>query len=370
MDSYDLRGVLTAGLIKEDVLDRVIDASPTDMPLLSAISSSKVENSNFSWTLDRLQAPSTGGQVIDGSGGRADTSVLGYRAWNVAEIRVKNLQVSTRADAVGTIGWMRSMIYQLQQRGLELKRDVNATFLSANAGVVGTGSAAPVTCGLANWVTPFRLVPGSAGGAWSQACNSWVSAGSVASAGAGLNALTSTTPPFPATRTFATAVPANLSEQDIRTVANTLYVSGYNPTKLHSTPTVISLVSAYMFTSSARIATMINSGGDGSGARTAVGATNEFLTDFGTTLSFVADRAMNTTYTGGGAGTLPCQTAYIYDPKAMDIAVVSPLKSVELQTNGLFTQQELQWDLGLRVLDPHGVGAVFDIYDQVPMVAA
>ena len=389
-DSYDLRAVLTGGLIKEDVLNRVIDSSPADTPWLSSVGSSAISNSLFSWTLDRLLAPVASGQVVDGDGALVDGSRTGLRIWNNSEIRTKAVIVSTRAEAVGTIGFMRSLVYQIQQRGKEMKRNVEATALSNNPASLGNETTAGTSAGLVAALTNGVLTPGvgttgGAGGTWTAnsatfAAGNVISAGSTPSAGGG-SAVTiggysnltvsgaTNTVPVALARTAATTVAAALSEADIRGVANQLYVNGANPTILMCRPEVISRLSAYMFTSSARIATIVNQGGDNSGARTAVGSTNEFLTDFGITLSFVANRQQLVSYTAGGAGTTPCDTLFIYDPKSMELAVLSPMKSIEQPVTGLQYSQQLQWDYGFRHLDPHGFGGVVDILSTAAVTA-
>ena len=134
-------------------------------------------------------------------------------------------------------------------------------------------------------------------------------------------------------------------------------------------PEVISRLSAYMFTSSARIATMINQGGDSSGARTAVGSTNEFLMDFGQTLRFVANRMQQVSYAATGTGSGNCDTLFIYDPASMEFANLTAMRAVEQPVTGLQYSQQLQWDYGIRHLDPHGFGGVVDILRTAAVTA-
>ena len=367
-DAFDLRAITTGGQINEAVLQRIMDASPIDTPFMSSIGKSSVDNSQFSWTLDRLLAPITSGQVIDGAAAGANAAKSGIRIWGATEIRQADVIVSTRAQAVNTIGFAKSLVYQIQQRGKEMKRNVEATLLSNNPGAAGTSSAAGTSPGLVASLTPFTLVPGAPGSAatWATANSNVISAGSVASTGGGYQGATGT-PPLPVSRVFTTTVAAGIAEIDIRTVAAQLYVNGYDPSKLMARPAVIATISAYMFTSSARIATQLTD--QGAKARKAIGATNEFLMDFGTTLTFVANRQQQVSYIGGGAGTTPCDTAFIYDPSACDMVELTPMRSIEQPITGLQYMQELQWDYGLRLLDPHGVGAVVDVLATAAMTA-
>jgi hypothetical protein len=390
-DAFDLKSILAGGLIAEDVLNRVIDSSPVDTPFMSSIGSSSVSNNLFSWTLDRLLAPITGGQIVDGDSTNVDGSRTGTRIWNTSEIRTKSIIVSTRAEAVNTIGFMRSLVYQIQQRGKEMKRNVEATILSNNPGVLGTDIAAGTTAGLVAALTAGVYQPGTGTsftqGTWTPFTTPYAT-GSVISAASSANSLgggsatniggysNTTVPiggsqPMALARTAVNTAPSALAEADIRAVANQLYVNGANPTMLMSVPEIISRLSAYMFTSSARIATLINSGSDSSGARTAVGSTNEFLTDFGVTLRFSANRQqLTTSYTSTGttAGAIN-STLFIYDPSSIEMGILSPMKSVEQPVTGLQYSQQLQWDYGVRHLDPHGFGGVVDILSTAAVTA-
>jgi hypothetical protein len=356
---------------------------------MSSIGSSSVSNNQFSWTLDRLLAPVTTGQVIDGDSTLTDGSRTGKRVWNCSEIRTSAIIVSTRAEAVGTIGFMRTLVYQIQQRGKELKRNVEATVLSNNPGVLGTEAAAGTTAGLVAALTNGVLVPGvgttgGTGGTWTAnsatfAAGNVISAASSNPSAGGGSAVTiggysnTTVPsgsqPMALSRTAVNTVQAGLSEADIRGVANQLYVNGANPNKLMGRPEVIARLSAYMFTSSARIATLVNQGSDSSGARTGVGSVNEFLTDFGITLTFIPNRQQLVSYAATGTGSGSCDTLFIYDPSCIEMAILSPMKSVEQPVTGLQYSQQLQWDYGVRHLDPHGFGGVVDILSTAAVTA-
>lgn len=372
LDGVDLRNVNLGGMIKEEVLDRIIDASPTDTPFLTRIGSGTTGNDEYTWPIERLEDPVIDQQRVDGSGGRNDESKVGARIKNVSEIRTKTIEVSTRANAVNTIGFARALVRQLNRRGMALMRDVNATFLSNNAAVVSSATA-PVTAGLFAWpagrvldaidqdsaATPTTSAFGSSSSALVWDAN----AGNEITTATGWTTNIATTTLVPERAIGATN--GNLTEEAIRALANGVWELGNMPTVLHARPAVITRLSQYMFTSSARIATLIADGGD-SGPRKAVGATNEFLTDFGVTLSFVPDRQM-TLAEDAGADT--CSAVFIYDPSVIETAVLMSKRTKPLPADGLFERSEIQWDLGLRVLDPHGVAVVTQV-DETAAVTA
>lgn len=366
LDGVDLRDVALDGQINEDVLQRIIDASPTDTPFLSAIGASSIGNDLFEWTMERLAVPVIDGQRVDGSGDRADQSKLGIRVRSYSEIHTKTIETSVRANALDTIGFARALVRQLNRRGLELKRDINATFLSNNASVAPTATVAPQTAGLAAWVVGQTLdaIPAdsSATATYTDNNNVWdADAGAVDNTDAGWVAETAGIIPE---RTLSVTSGA-LSETAIRTVANSIWTLGHSPTKLHARPEVISLLSIYMFTSSARIATLIADGGGAASTRAASGAVNQFLTDFGVTLAFTPDRQMLQNTDGVNTNDI----VFIYDPMAAEVATLIGTNAKVLDTNGLYDRRELQCDEGLKVLDWHGVGAIINVDPAAAVIA-
>ena len=356
LDGVDLRAVDLNGQIFEEVLDRIIDASPTDTPFLSAIGSSSIGNDLFEWTMERLADPVIDAQVVDGSGGRSDQSTVGIRVRNYSEIRTKTIETSTRSNELNTIGFARALVRNLSRRGLELRRDINATMLSNNASVAPTQTVAPQTAGLNAWLDPNTLDPVAPSGSASYTANNLVwdaATAAVSTVAGGWQASTAGIIP---SRTLS-AAPLALTETGIRTVANEVWTLGNMPTKLHARPEVITKLSSYMFTSSARIATLISDQGRSNSGITASGATNEFLTDFGVTLSFIPDRQQLIMTDG----TNTSDTVFIYDPSCVEVATLMGTRSAVLASDGLYQKRELQCDQGLKVLDWHGIGAVINV---------
>lgn len=361
LDGVDLRSVPLDGMIHEEVLNRIIDASPTDTPFLSAIGSSTVGNDKYEWPMERLSSPVIDAQIVDGSSARADQSTVGVRVYNYSEIRTKTIRTSTRSNELNTIGYARALVRQLNRRGLEHKRDLNATFLSNNASRAPALGVAPRTGALLAWVDGSVLDPTPADTA---ATTTYTTTGvtNVWDAATGTNAADNTAAGWRNAGAGGvqsrglSATPGPLSETAIRNVANQVWINGNMPTKIHARPQIITLLSQYMFTSSARIATQIADVGE-KGPRKAVGSTNEFLTDFGVTLSFIPDRQMNQVTDGADTNDV----VYIYDPSCVEVAKLMGARVKVLSSDGLTENRELQEDCGLKVLDWMGIGAAYNV---------
>jgi len=117
---------------------------------------------------------------------------------------------------------------------------------------------------------------------------------------------------------------------------------------------VIRVLSEFFFDPGARIATLQADGGGNATSREASGSVNKWLTDWNTMLSLVADRQMQ-------SPSATNDTLFVLSPDTIEIATLHGMKSVPLASDGLTENRELQWDLGLKVLDWHANGSVVDI---------
>ena len=51
---------------------------------------------------------------------------------------------------------------------------------------------------------------------------------------------------------------------------------------------------------------------------------------------------------------------FIYDPSCVEVATLMGTRAKPLSQDGLYDRRELQTDLGLKVLDWHGIGAIIN----------
>jgi hypothetical protein len=133
-------------------------------------------------------------------------------------------------------------------------------------------------------------------------------------------------------------------------------------------PTVKRLFSEYLFTSSARIASLIADGGGEASTRKASGSVDVFLTDFGT-LSLVPNRLMphydTTIAAPGGANDY----MFILDPSLLEISYLQGYRVEPLAKTGLSDKRLMSVDVSLCVKNWDGLGGVADIDPTTPMTA-
>ena len=261
--SIDLKDVSHGGMIREDVMDQIWDISNIPLPFMDAVGSDTCSNSYTEWTEDALGDPTVGGWVVDGADSDQNDASGGVRLGNQCGILTKEVQVSSRADASDTIGRANELAYQVMMRQRELRRNVEANVLGIQGSQADDGDTTPgIPAGLAAQVTKFDNGSGGTGGTFSS--GSW----SAWTPGDGVG----------------------LQEDHVRDACQEAWEDGADPSLLMSVPSVIRGLSEYMFSSSARIATMQKDTKGETEAATALGSVNVFITDFGITLDFVPNR--------------------------------------------------------------------------------
>jgi hypothetical protein len=143
-----------------------------------------------------------------------------------------------------------------------------------------------------------------------------------------------------------------LTETEIRDVAQAVYEEGGMTEYLCGTPQVIRNLSEYLFTSSARVATMQNErqGENRDQSGTAYGSITVFVTDFGQILKMVSNRlhpaaqAASATVPDAAASHL----AFI-DPRGVRAAFLQGFQTRPLARTGLSEKRLTSVDLCLAV---------------------
>ncbi|MGD9168554.1 MAG: DUF5309 family protein [Candidatus Thiodiazotropha sp.] len=344
-DSTDLISTDFEGLINEAVMQQIWDISNVPLNFTERAGSGDHGNEHFSWTTDKLAAPSTSNAVVDGADTTGDDSKAGERIGNNSQISVKVVRVSTRARESDTIGRADELAYQVMERQKELRRDVNAQALTEQASVVSDANAG--TAGVSGGLFAFIRDTGQ-----TKAGNALVGATGarpgVAVAGAGPAAVTPGT------------VRA-LSETLVRDAVELSYNDGGNPTVMLTLPALIRKFSEYLFTSSARIAALYSETGQGAESVTAKGSVNVFVTDFGT-LELVPERVMV-------AEAADRTNVGILDMEYIDLSYLHGYRVEPLAKTGLADNRLMCVDYGLCVksLDAHAT--ICDIDYTLDVVA-
>ena len=336
LDSATLKGVVRGGLIREDVMNQIWDISRIPLPFTDMIGSETSKNAYKEWTTDALAAPNLANAVIDGSDASGNNTVLGARVGNHHQISTKVVRTSFRADASDVIGRTKELSYQMMRRQQELRRDVEATCLINQASLADTGIAAGTSAGLPSWLTTNAAF-GASG-----ANGGFQSSGVVNK------------------RTYGTA--RALTETLVRDAVQSVYLQGGDPSIMMSVPGTIRRFSEYLFTSSARVATLMSDQGKSASQATAMGSVNVFVTDFGT-LKMVPNRlqipytgtAGSTTGTYASSGTTA--DVFILDPSYLALSYLKGYRTEELAKTGLAEnrQMSVDWTLIVNTEKSHAV---------------
>lgn len=335
LDSADLKGVLRGGLIREDVMNKIWDISKIPLPFTDMIGSSTAKNEYKEWTTDELAAPDVTNAIVDGSDASGNDTRTGARVGNHHQISDKIVRVSYRADASDVIGRTKELSYQLMRRQQELRRDVEAIALLNQASVADNGDA----------------IAGKAGG-----LPSWLVTTHINGTPGGFNTSTGLT----VARTPGATANA-LTEKNIRDAVESIYQEGGDPTKLMTVPSIIRKLSEYLFTSSARVATLMSDQGKSREAAAALGSVNVFVTDFGT-LTMVPNR-LQQTYTA----TTTAADVFILDPEYLSLCYLHGYRTETLAKTGLAENRQMvvDWSLIVNTEKAHGIIGTIDVAQAV-----
>lgn len=351
LEQVDIR-TAPVNLSKEDVLQGIVDVSKIPTPFMDMIGRSSHSNPFFEWVCDRLADPDTTNVVIDGSTAPTATGVPAVRLGNHGQISQKTVGTSTRFEATATHGG-ESLARQVQKATQELQRDMEAMLLLNNANVAdtGTGGAAGETAGLEAWVddstiqqTPVTKSP---------QCYIDASTGGIAIGG-----WTNRTGQIVPAVDYSSVTAVNaLSFADVKSVINALYQLGVNPTKLMGRPALIEKLSAFMFDSTAQIATLQRDRGE-QGPATAQASVNSLISDHGIIVDFVPNRLQPLS----GDTSPDSDTLFIFDPMYFSVSYQGGgIRSKELPVSGLARAIQIHADYGLCVKNPDALGAIFGL---------
>jgi len=331
IEQFDLAGQAYGGLVNEDVMQKIWDISNVPLPLTDRIGTDSHSNAFCEWTVDELAAPIKTNAYYDA---QVTTGVasekLGNRKGNRTQTSVKVVKVGTIAQAVDTIGFADALAYQISRRQIELKRDIEATMLSNQASVAEAASTPGTSAGLGAWITQSDDGTSTPGG--------WQSGTGLVSA-----------------RTSAgDAGDRVMTESMVRAGMKTVYESGGESTIFMTTPSLVEQFSIYLFSSSARIASLQSDVRESTGGVVASASVRLFVGDFGT-LEIVANRLQLT------EGTTTCYNAYILDPMYLRLSYLKGFQVEPLAKDGLSDQRQMSVSWSLKVLNENAQYMLADI---------
>ena len=333
----DLSAIHTGGLIREDVMNKIWDISRIPLPFTDMVGTGSAKNEYKEWTTDELAAPDPGNAVGDGTDATGDNSAFGSRVGNHHQISDKVVRVTYRADASDTIGRAKELSYQLMRRQQELRRDVEAISLLNQASLAddNAGDVVGLCGGLPTWLESNNVNFGTTPGFDKAGTGTKVTSVGV-----------------------VTADGIALTEGAIRDLVQDIYNDGGNPTKLMAVPAVIRQISEYLFTSSARVATLMSDQGKSGEKATALGSVNVFVTDFGT-LTLVPNRLQQSYGASYATPSLAGVNSdvFILDPEYVSLCYMKGYRTDSLAKTGLAEKRQMSvdWSLIVNTEKAHGV---------------
>lgn len=225
----------------------------------------------------------------------------------------------------------------MMMRQQELKRDIEATIQSNNPSIAGTNAAAGQSAGLSAWLeTNVALA---------------ATAGTVGGFNTGTGIVDAFTP----------GTKEAMTEEKVRDVAQLVYEEGGNPTALVMIPAICRAFSEYLFSSSARIATLTSETGQSQTAATAKGSVNVFVTDFGVTLDLIPSRLQ--------PSVSAVSQAFMIDPMHLRLSYLHAPRVEPLAKTGLSEKRLMSADWTLVVTAEKAHGMITDIDNTLAVTA-
>jgi len=358
LDATDLATVPINGSLHEELMDAIYDVSPVDRPFCDAIGSTDSGNSYKEWVREALEAANKDNKRIDGSSSATiNDTVTGERLGNYHQIASKTVRVSDRGRESNTVGSSDELIRQLMKRQRALRRDEEASLVSRNVAIAGDGASIEGQCaGVGAWIGTGQNATNSVRGA------------------TGADPVLSGNPGGYPTTAATVGTKAALTETGIKDMMREAYLKGGNPTLAMSVPAVIEKLSDYLFSSSARIATLESSvsqgnrttsatgNGNSSGGVVAQGSVNVLVTNFGT-LTLVSNRFQQDTDTGAA-------DLYLIDPETWERSYLQGYETNVLARDGLAENREITVDFSLCSMNEEGNAVIADIDYALPATQA
>jgi hypothetical protein len=141
--SYSLRGQ------REDVDNQIYNLDPKETPFISSLGKAfKAESRTHEWQEDTNQAANKDNAMVEGDdfAGQAQTPTLLLR--NCLQTFTKQIVTSGIANAIGKYGRDDEHDYLAKKAMVDIRKDIEAAFLSNNVAVAGNNTTASKMAGL------------------------------------------------------------------------------------------------------------------------------------------------------------------------------------------------------------------------------
>lgn len=136
---------------REDLIDLIVNISPTDTPMLSMMESTRAYNTLHEWQTDTLKTPAAVARV-EGEDANIKTITATSRLNNNTQIIDNSFIVSNTQNAVKAAGRADEDAYQTEKAMKELANDIEYAFVVNSAVVTGASATARQLKGLQGWI--------------------------------------------------------------------------------------------------------------------------------------------------------------------------------------------------------------------------
>ena len=297
---------------REDLMDKIYNTSPDEVPLSSAMGRVTAITDFHEWQTDALGSASASNKMIDGDDVTLDAQTATVRIGNHLQIFNGSVGVSRRANIVKKAGRGAEMAYLKGKKMLELKRNIEAMVLSpTQVAIAATTSVAGQSGGLGVQCVSNPL-HGGAG-----ATAAWTSGAPTAAITAGTN------------RAFT------------KTLLDTACQNIFTTSGQFAEVLVVSPAHKALFSAFASVAqNRIDVKGGKNAQATIVGGAEVYLSDFG-------GLTVMPHYLLAGANT-----AYVLNTDYLDLAFLDGFKTVDLAKTGDSDKVLITADCALAVRAP------------------
>lgn len=137
---------------REEFADAIYNVDPEETPLLSTLERTKVVSTHPEWSTDTLDTPVTDNAQVEGDEFTYSSVDPTVRIGNYTQIARKEYIISRTQEKTSKAGPKSELGRQRRKKGVELRKDMEASLLANQASVAGSDSAARRVAGLPAWL--------------------------------------------------------------------------------------------------------------------------------------------------------------------------------------------------------------------------
>lgn len=311
---------------REEFADAIHNVDPEETPLMSLLGRENVVSTHPEWSTDTLDTPSTDNAQVEGDEFTYSPVTATERLGNYTQIARKEYMITRTNERQSKAGPRSELGRQRRKKGVELRKDMEASLLANQASVAGNDTTARRLGGLPAWLesNTNRAGGGSDGG-----FNTGT--GLVAAAGNGSQ------------RAFTKAIMDDIILQ--------AYTSGGNPDTLMVSPYVKTVFSTFINDSNtAELRHPIERG-----QATILAAADAYQSDFGL-INVVPNRVMSQ------VGATLARNAFLVDKEYAAVGIFDDIQEIRPAKTGDAEKRVLLCEYTLIVKNEKAHAVAADLY--------